>query len=134
MLVDGAQKRSGTQSSRSASTPPACPDDNDILSYLEGDLDATRGSEVERHVDECANCRRVLAELGRGLVQSYRNNVAVTEATVLTTAGGRGRSAGAGRGLGAKNHSSVALSTIIVFCGRDRWPLCESQCVVSPRA
>ena len=42
--------------------------------------------------------------------------VAATEA-VLTTAGGRRRSAGAGRGLSAKNHSTAAASTmLIVLC------------------
>ena len=43
--------------------------------YLDGDLAASRGRHLERHVSECAECRRLLAGL-RAMVQALHASAA----------------------------------------------------------
>ena len=42
-----------------------CPDDGELVLLLEGRLDVVRRERVERHLDSCATCRRVVGVAGR---------------------------------------------------------------------
>ncbi|MBN2493830.1 MAG: tetratricopeptide repeat protein [Deltaproteobacteria bacterium] len=45
--------------------PSPCPDDNQLLAYIEGALCPDEAADVEGHVDGCPACRLLLAELAR---------------------------------------------------------------------
>ena len=47
-----------------------CPDETTIALFAEAALDGERRASVEAHVDTCATCRRVVAELTRGAFQA----------------------------------------------------------------
>ncbi|HET9987210.1 MAG TPA: protein kinase, partial [Kofleriaceae bacterium] len=44
-----------------------CAGDNTVAALIEGALDGTAARRLEVHLDGCAHCRRLIADLGRGL-------------------------------------------------------------------
>jgi tetratricopeptide (TPR) repeat protein len=52
-------------SSASANHRPGCLDENDAVDFVQGHLESSRASEIERHVDGCAPCRWLLSAVAR---------------------------------------------------------------------
>jgi tetratricopeptide (TPR) repeat protein len=44
-----------------------CPDENELALLLGNELDAGAREEIERHLDSCATCRRIVAEVARAV-------------------------------------------------------------------
>lgn len=44
-----------------------CPEDNEIVDFLDGHLAGARAADMETHFDACEECRALVAELGRTL-------------------------------------------------------------------
>src|SRR5687768_11734919 len=73
MTADGDLARETRRDSRSlAGAPPrvtfppmGCIDPGELQAFVAGTLDPAGGERLEAHIDECADCRAVLAELAR---------------------------------------------------------------------
>ncbi len=64
----------------------SCPSENDYARMLDGVVSASQRRQLEEHIDDCADCRRLLAELGRVYSPSLhaeRSESAALEVTVL---------------------------------------------------
>jgi eukaryotic-like serine/threonine-protein kinase len=53
------------RSGGSANRPPGCLDENDAVDFVQGRLERSRVSEIERHVDGCVPCRWMLSAVAR---------------------------------------------------------------------
>src|SRR5436190_4361498 len=52
-------------SAGSANRPLGCLDENDAVDFVQGRLERSRASEIERHIDGCAPCRWILSAVAR---------------------------------------------------------------------
>ncbi|PKN44826.1 MAG: hypothetical protein CVU63_09825, partial [Deltaproteobacteria bacterium HGW-Deltaproteobacteria-20] len=53
-----------------------CLDDNEVVDFMEGRLDASRREAVEAHLADCATCRRVLARTAEALLPTGSDDAA----------------------------------------------------------
>jgi serine/threonine protein kinase len=53
--------RAAARSSRSR--PPTCPDENELVLLADGLVTMTKRASIDRHLDTCAQCTRLVAEL-----------------------------------------------------------------------
>ena len=51
----------------------ACPEPDDLMAFAEGKLAPDRRDEVESHLDACASCEELAAELARAYAESNRS-------------------------------------------------------------
>ena len=58
-----ASHGSGSRGSRHRSRPPTCPDENELVLLADGALADNRRASIDRHLDGCAPCTLLVAEL-----------------------------------------------------------------------